>query len=374
MKKVALAIAAVAIALIGPRIRSANADSLYIGDVNDNTVKRFDARTGAYLGVFVTNNGCLNPNPNSPPPACLYGPRGLIFDGRGDFDGRGHLLVANQNVTLNVNGAINEYNHTGAFVKALVPDDSKGPPAPRGIILKGNNLFVASLLGYSFDETKPGLLQAFNGTTGAFRGLLAPSAGLASSFHPRGVVIGPDGLLYVSNDPVLGGTDGHVLRFDPATRNFKDIFVSNDVCICDFNRPEGLVFGPDGNLYVTSFAKLSSTGQQLTTDKILIFAGPYRRKPGAFLAKIDLDQVGQDRAFAQALLFGPGGRLFVPVSTPAGSYAGQVRRYKVNDLDNIRFEIFVPSNSMQTPPPGSVWFYLTFGNTDAATLNYMSPE
>jgi hypothetical protein len=130
VKKVALAIAAVAIALIGPGNRSANADSLYIGDVNDNTVKRFDARTGAYLGVFVTNNGCLNPNPNSPPPACLYGPRSLIFDGHGDFDAHGHLLVANQNVTLNVNGAINEYNHTGAFVKALVPDDSKGPPAP----------------------------------------------------------------------------------------------------------------------------------------------------------------------------------------------------------------------------------------------------
>ena len=81
MKKLALAIAAVGIALVGLGIRSANADSLYIGDANDNTVKRFDARTGNYLGVFVTNNGCLNPNPNSPPQACLYGPTGLIFVG-----------------------------------------------------------------------------------------------------------------------------------------------------------------------------------------------------------------------------------------------------------------------------------------------------
>jgi hypothetical protein len=253
-------------------------------------------------------------------------------------------------------------------VKALVPfTDPNAPPAPRGIVLKHNVLFVASLSGV----TGPiGELQAFNGTTGTFIGFLAPSTGLASSFHPRGVVIGPDGLLYVSNDPVLGGTGGLVLRFDPATRNFKDIFVSNDVCNCDFNRPEGLVFGPDGNLYVTSFAKFSSTKQQLTTDKILIFAGPYSRKPGAFLAQIDLDQVGQGqvRAFAQALLFGPEGRLFVPISTPN---AGQVRRYKVNDLDNIRFDIFVPSGLIN---PGPTWFYLTFGNTDPATLNYMSPE
>jgi hypothetical protein len=356
MKKLALAIAAVGISMMGVGSRSANAtDFLYIGDANDNTVKRFDARTGNYLGVFVTNIGCTTA---SPPTRCLFGPTGLIFDRHGDFDGRGHLLVANQNVNLPVNGAINEYDHTGAFVKALVPDTTNGPPAPRGIVLNRNDLFVASLSGV----TGPiGELQAFKGTTGAFLGLLAPSAGLASSFHPRGVVIGPDGLLYVSNDPVPGGTGGHVLRFDPATRNFKDIFVSDAVCICDFNRPEGLVFDPDGNLYVTSFRASASD-----TDKILIFAGPYSRKPGAFLAKIDLDQVGQDRAYAQALLFGPDGRLFVPITTPAGAYAGQVRRYNVNDRDHIRYDIFVPAGS------GASWFYLTFGHTDPATLNYMS--
>jgi hypothetical protein len=134
---------------------------------------------------------------------------------------------------------------------------------------------------------------------------------------------------------------------------------------CDFNRPEGLVFGPDGNLYVTSF-QASSTD----TDKILIFAGPYGRKPGALRGKIDLDQVGQDRAYAQALLFGPEGRLFVPITPSTGAYAGQVRRYNVNDLGNIRFDIFVPSSSMGTSPLVSSW-YLTFGNTDPATLNYM---
>jgi hypothetical protein len=42
------------------------ADFLYIGDGSDNTVKRFDASTGKYLGIFVTNKGCENP-PSSPP-------------------------------------------------------------------------------------------------------------------------------------------------------------------------------------------------------------------------------------------------------------------------------------------------------------------
>src|SRR5262252_3900570 len=84
----------------------ANTDSLYIGDGNDNTIKRFDASTGRNLGVFVTNKDCpQNPDPSSPPRiGCLYGPRGLVFDGSG------HLLVADQNVNLNFPGAIYEYS------------------------------------------------------------------------------------------------------------------------------------------------------------------------------------------------------------------------------------------------------------------------
>src|SRR5262249_21550108 len=59
---------------------SAVADTLYIGDGNDNTVKRFDASTGAYEGTFVTSgSGGLN------------GPRGIIF--RND----GQLLLVDQN-------------------------------------------------------------------------------------------------------------------------------------------------------------------------------------------------------------------------------------------------------------------------------------
>lgn len=357
---VATYITMVGIALMGLGIRVAHADSLYIGDARDNTVKSFDASTGAYRGIFVTKDGCPSNPKSSPLPGCLYGPTGLIFDGQS------HLLVANQNVTLGFPGAIYEYSATaGAFVKALVPYTAMTPPpAPRGIVLESNTLFVASLS--SVNGTNPGALQAFNGTSGAFVGLLAPPAELASSFHPRGVVIGPDGLLYVSNDPVLGGNGGHILRFDPATRNFKDTFVSDGVCTCDFNRPEGLVFGPDGNVYVTSFR-----ASQSDTDKILIFSGPSKSNAGTKIGQIDLAPAGLHRAYAQALLFGPGGKLFVPITAPTGPYAGQVRRYNVSDLNNITFDIFVPSSSNQKNSPlGSGW-YLTFGNTDPATLNYI---
>ena len=93
-------------------------------------------------------------------------------------------------------------------------------------------------------------------------------------FHPRGVVIGPDGLLYASNAPSLSpglpglGLHGQILRFDPLRLDaggsvaFKDVFISDIATVpaavatspqSDLNRPDGLVFGPNGNIYVTSF-------------------------------------------------------------------------------------------------------------------------
>src|SRR5262249_8239765 len=120
------AIAAIGIAL-AVLANNARADSLYIGDGNGNTVKRFDALTGQFLGdgVFVTSTSS-GTQPGQP----IIGPRGLIFS-------HGTLVLVNQNVNQAQNGTILSYNGTtGAFLGPIVPfTDRNSPVAPRGIVL-----------------------------------------------------------------------------------------------------------------------------------------------------------------------------------------------------------------------------------------------
>jgi hypothetical protein len=77
-----------------------------------------------------------------------------------------------------------------------------------------------------------------------------------------------------------------------------------------------------------------------------------------------LYQPGQPRAFAQALLFGPAGKLYVPISG-GGPTTGEIRRY---DVLTKTFDIFVKSGILGSP------FYLTFGGTNPATLAYAFEE
>jgi len=346
------------------------ADVLYIGDagfleephdtVLDDTVKRFDADTGAFLDT--------DGDPTNDPDAFvrsgrLRGTRGLLFDD-------GNLLVSNQNVNLNIPGEILRYNgQTGAFLGALVPSsDKEAPFAPRGIILGvGSKLYVTSLLKAG---RATGNVSTYD-TNGNFLGNLDPKAFQNKDYHPQGAVFGPDGKLYVSvRDLRNVSVGGHVLRFNP-DGSFDRVFIGDEGGVGQLNRPGGLVFGPDGNLYITSFRANSGD-----TDSIRKYSGS-----GEFLSKINLDPAGAGapdappRAFAQAILFGPQGCLFVPIQYPhdptdPDDDTGEVRRYDVGletcDVDpELPYESFVPLGGALTTP-----WYLTFGNTDPETLEY----
>jgi len=106
---------------------------------------------------------------------------------------------------------------------------------------------------------------------------------------PYGILFGPDGNLYVSSYL----TD-EVLRYDGSTGAFIDVFVTAGSG--GLNGPDGLSFGPDGNFYVDSYLSDSIKRYDGTTGTFIdVFVSP--------------GSGGLDGPYG--LLFGPDGNLYV---------------------------------------------------------------
>lgn len=178
---------------------------------------------------------------------------------------------------------------TGLLIDVLQPLDANGQSilaqpmdvnfGPDGnlYVLDHQNPFVPFPL-------KRGSVLKFDGRTGMFMGIFALGEGVG----PQGLTFGPDGNLYVSDQALSLGIGGQVLRYDGKTGAFMDIFIP----CCVLSDPIGLTFGPDGNLYVTSISQ------------ILRFDG----KTGAFI-----DVFATFTGPGRALIFGPDGNLYVSV-------------------------------------------------------------
>ena len=350
---IATALALAPLVIAGPAAHAGeDRDRLFIGDGVDNHVEVFDAATGAFRRSLA--------------PIGLLGPRGIVTRS-------GRLFLVNQNVGTDFTGEVLRFNTaTAKPVTKLVPADTPHAPfAPRGMILWHDRLFVANVLDPARKDLAGGVL-AYTAAGKFLRRLRSGSP----NFHPFGVVIGPDGLLYVSNRPNLFSADelgGQVLQFDPATGRFIKTFIASSGGDNRLNGPEGLVFGPDGRLYVTSIR-----GSDQDTDKILIFEGPNGAHPGRRVGRIDLDRVGEPRATARALLFGPGGDLFVPISNiEAGDDVtdeGAIRRYRIGCVPTTTHKCFSnfvkPCDALGSSCKLGQGWYLTFGKTRPGTLAY----
>jgi sugar lactone lactonase YvrE len=112
------------------------------------------------------------------------------------------------------------------------------------------NLYVSS-----GDTPGNSAIFRFNGKTGKLIDQFASGGGL---FRPYGIAFGPDNNLYVSSF-----LSDQILRYDGTTGQFLDIFAQGTGTADGLNGPNGLLFGSDGALYVTTQGSVAEDGEPI---------------------------------------------------------------------------------------------------------------
>jgi DNA-binding beta-propeller fold protein YncE len=149
---------------------------------------------------------------------------------------------------------------------------------PEGMVVDANGFLYLAV-----DTDGGGAIQRVNLSTGAVN-QFNQGGDLAS---PDGLTFGPGGDLFVAD-----GVRGDVRRFDGTTGAFEGIFATGGFDL------RGLIFGPGGDLFVT----------QGLNNRVLRFDGATGASKGTFASGGGVD-------YAHGLAFGPTGDLFVASTT-----------------------------------------------------------
>jgi hypothetical protein len=198
--------------------------ALLVSSGETGSILCYDEQTGDFIDTFVPfDSGGLKR-----PIGLTYGP---------DIN----LYVSNVDVNNPANDSILRYDgETGAFIDTFVLPGSGDLKRPADLIFgPDNNLYVSSLAGQG--------IRRYDGKTGVFIDVVYdtdPSGG--QNLNVSGMAFGPDNNLYFSTNFPSSG----ILRYNTNT-GVVDTFVPADIAP---EIPGGLAFGLDNNLYVGEFS------------------------------------------------------------------------------------------------------------------------
>jgi sugar lactone lactonase YvrE len=133
----------------------------------------------------------------------------------------------------------------------------------------------------------------YSESTGAFVDQIDPQ-NLANLNQPGGGVFGPDGNLYVSSGIFLNNNNHKVLQYDGTTGAFQSVFASQNI-----TSPRAVLFGRDGNLYVAD-GNDAASGDPASIER---FDG----KTGAFLNYFVAPSNNGGLEHPTDMVFGPDG-------------------------------------------------------------------
>ncbi len=248
----------------------------------------------------------------------------------------GHLLIADYNANC-----VRRYDEaTGAFVDVFVPEGSGGINQPWGVLYGPNdrNLYVST--GEFGPPSKVKAALRYNGTTGAFIDHFTTDRSLKS---PRGIIFGPDGDLFIA-DRVIPFPDGRVLRYDGRTGAYEGEFVtqgSGGLAV-----PGQLVFAPS----VEDPGRLDLYVASIATASILRYHG----ESGEFLGPFVTSATGGLRG-PVTMTFGPNGNLYV-----SDFYTGDlaVKRFQgpAGPNPGAFIDTFIPAGSGGLRAPSGLVF------------------
>lgn len=285
MRHAARAFVVFGLTLLIPALTQGAVLDLYVSSINDNSVKRYNGTTGAFVDNFVpTQSGGL-----TTPTGQLFGP-----------DGNFYVSSLSTNQVMRYSGSTGAPLPSGGNSGAVFAQGG-GLSLPEGIVFGADgNLYVSGAL--SNDVLK------YNGTTGAFIGTFASGNGLSS---PTGLVFGPNGDLFVNSSG-----NNQVLEFNGTTGAFVKVFANSSM-----SGPLDLKFSPvNGNLYVSNNTSTTISEFNGTTGALITtFTGGGLNGPAGLAFGADSLLYVSSLNTNQVLRFDPATGAFVDVFVTAGS-------------------------------------------------------